>query len=221
MLYHHKAYINNSSTFLTKKTNVENKILDLFLYSHKLKFNEIEKKLGIRSNKLAYHLKDLIKKGILAKENDFYLLTETSEYLIPYLSSKKPVLPVILVHIGNKEFCFLHKREKRPFKNYLSLPGGRLILGETITQATSRIMKKYNIKAKFKKINSIFLEHVKKKGKIIHSFLLIFVSAETKSPVNLTNVKENKNKIISSDYKLITSEDSEIKIETVISKVNN
>ena len=38
----------------------EEKILELFLFHNKLKFNEIEKLTKMRSNKLDYHLKKLI-----------------------------------------------------------------------------------------------------------------------------------------------------------------
>ena len=198
---------------------MEKKILDLFLYNHKLKFNEIEKHIKIRSNKLAYHLKNLIKKGVLIKENEHYTLSETSEYLIPYLSEKKAVLPVILIKIGNKNSCFLIKRQKRPYKNLLSLPGGRLLIKEPINHAVERIMKeKFNIQVKFKQINSISLEHIKKNKKILHSFLLIFVSATTKQKLQKTNIEKNKKKIIKSDYKLITQKEKEIKIPTIYSK---
>ncbi len=149
---------------------MEREILNLFLHNHKLKFNKIEKELEIRSNKLAYHLNKLIKKGILTKQKDFYKLSKASEYLIPYLSNKKSPLPVLLIHIGDKNKCFLHKRKKRPFKNKLSLPGGRLKLGESIKQGVKRIIKRYNINAKFEKISSISLEHVKKKRRLSTPF---------------------------------------------------
>jgi len=55
-------FLRYSSKVLTK---MEDKILRLFLFDHKLKFNEIEKVLKIRSNKLAYHLKKLVSKGVL------------------------------------------------------------------------------------------------------------------------------------------------------------
>ena len=42
---------------------MKKEILQLFLYNDKLKFNEIEKSLKSRSNKVAYHLKNLIKKN--------------------------------------------------------------------------------------------------------------------------------------------------------------
>jgi ADP-ribose pyrophosphatase YjhB (NUDIX family) len=186
---------------------MEKEILDQFLYKNKLKFNEIEKSLKIRSNKLTYHLNKLIQKNILTKTKDSYSLSKSSEYLIPYLSNKNPVLPVILVSIKKKEKIFLIKRKKRPFIDKLGIPGGRLLMGETIKAATKRILKeKYNISCEFSKVNSISLEHVKKQNKIIHSFLLIFVTAKTNDKIDYINPNNNKNKIIPSDYNLIKNQ---------------
>lgn len=198
---------------------MEKKILRAFLHNHRLKFNEIEKITKIRSNKLTYHLKKLIKKNILNKKTDNYQLTETSENLIPYISDKKAVLPVVLISIKKEKSIFLYKRTKRPYKDRSSLPGGRIKLGETITQATERIMReKFRINCEFEKINSISLEHVKKNGKILHSFLLILVTATTKDKIKYTNLK-NREKIISSDYRLIKNDlNKETKIQNIISR---
>ncbi len=198
---------------------MERKILGLFLYNHKLKFSEIEKSLNQRSNKIAYHIKQLIKKEILMKQKDFYSLTKKSEYLIPYLSEKQHPLPVILIHIGDSKKAFLYKRGKRPFKDKLSLPGGRLLTNESISKSVKRIMRqKFNINAKLEKIKSISLEKVKKSNKTIHSFLLIFITAKTKDKLKLLSIEKTRTKIISSDYHLIKSKDSEIKFKTLISK---
>ena len=199
---------------------MKEKILKAFLYNNKLKFNEIEKIVKSRSNKLAYHIKNLVNKGILIKNNQTYKLSETSETIIPYLKDKQAILPIILIAITHKNKIFLIKRQKRPYKDKLSLPGGRILLGETIPQATQRIMKeKYNIKIKLTKINSISLEHVKKNSKILHSFLLILITATTKQKIVYTNPKNNKSKIISSDYKLINQDlNKELKIKKIISK---
>lgn len=193
---------------------MEKKILNQFLYNHKLKFSEIEKQLKIRSNKLTYHLNNLIKKGILIKTNEHYELSETSESLIPYLSENNTILPVILIALEKNKKIFLYTRVKRPFKGKLSLPGGRILINETPKKTCERILKeKFNIPATFTKINSISLEQVKRKGKLIHSFLLILVSAKTKKEIKYVNPKTNKSKIVSSDYKLIINDlDKEIKI---------
>ncbi len=199
---------------------MEQKILSTFLYNHKLKFNEIEKLLKARSNKLSYHLKKLGDKGTLDKEGDFYKLSETAESVIPHLTEKQSILPVILVAIKKGNKFFLYKRNKRPYKNLLSLPGGRILAGETIQQATKRIMKKFKINCNFKKINSISLEHVKKGDKIIHSFLLILITATTKNEIEYFDPHKLKSKIISSDYQLIKNNlNKKIKIENIVTRI--
>ncbi|MBI2047026.1 hypothetical protein HYT26_02590 [Candidatus Pacearchaeota archaeon] len=198
------------------------KILKLFQYNQKLKFSKIEEALGMRSNKLAYHLKNLAKKGILVKQGDYYSLSEASEYLIPYIAEKSAVLPAILVHIGNKNEALLYPRSKRPYKGLLSMPGGRILIGESLKDAVQRIARKiFNINARLEKIHSVSLEQVRKSGRLVHSFLLVFVSAKTRNKLKLTNLKKNKKKIIPSDYELLTNDLSkEIRIKTINSKVN-
>ena len=49
---------------------MENEILKLFAFNDKLRFNEIEDFLKTRSNKLSYHLKKLVKRGILIRNNN-------------------------------------------------------------------------------------------------------------------------------------------------------
>ena len=197
----------------------EDKILELFLFNNKLRFNEMEKSTKIRSNKLDYYLKKLIQDDKIIKEGKYYQLSESSEYLIPYISSKRSLLPIVLVKIGCGENFFLFKREKRPYKWKFSLPGGRIILGEDIADSAKRIMKeKFDMNVELKHIDSISLEHVVKNKNIIHSFLLILVSAETKQKISLVNIVKKKGEIISSDYKLITTKNLPIEINKIISK---
>jgi ADP-ribose pyrophosphatase YjhB (NUDIX family) len=197
-------------------------ILKLFQYNEKLTFTDIKDALNIRSNKLAYHLKKLTKKDILKNEEGYYFLSETSEHLIPYISEKNSALPVILIHVGNSKEALLYRRNKRPYHGLLSMPGGRILIGESLNDAVKRILKrKFNLDSQLEKIHSVSLEHVKKSGKLVHSFLLIFVSAKTKEKIALTNLKKNKSKIISSDYHLLlTHLSKETKIRTINSKTN-
>ena len=201
---------------------MESQISELFAYHRALKFSEIEKLLKIRSNKLAYHLKKLVTQGILTKSQETYSLAEPSELLIPYLSSKKAALPVILIHIGTTKEAFLIMRKKRPYDGLLFLPAGRLLLGETVPKATQRILKqKYGIKARFKSVHSISLEHIKKAKNILHSFVLFFVTATSSQTLPLTNVKHQKSKIIKSDYRLLTQDlKKSMKIPTILSRIN-
>lgn len=95
---------------------MEQKVITQFLYNYRLKFNEIEKSLKIRSNKLSYHLKKLKEKGILDKKREFYRLSENAETLIPYSTSKQSVLPVILITIKKIKKYFYIKEKKDPTK---------------------------------------------------------------------------------------------------------
>jgi two-component system alkaline phosphatase synthesis response regulator PhoP len=54
-------------------------IFQQFLNNYKLKFNEIEKKTKIASNKVAYHLNAMQKDLLLEKKNDYYQLTKNAE----------------------------------------------------------------------------------------------------------------------------------------------
>ncbi|MGY4884636.1 MAG: NUDIX hydrolase [Nanobdellota archaeon] len=201
---------------------MEKEIISLFLTNNKLKFNQIEKLLKIRSNKLDYHIKKLLNKKIIKKEGDFYGLTESSESLIPYISEKEAILPVILILIGDNKKAFLYKRTKRPYEGLLSLPGGRIILGESINKCVKRIMKeKHRIGANLQKINSISIEHLKKNGRIINSFLLIFITAKTKDKIVLVDIEENKRSIIRSDYNLIKNyQNKKINLDIINSKID-
>ncbi|MDP3881428.1 MAG: hypothetical protein Q8Q31_00940 [Nanoarchaeota archaeon] len=199
---------------------MEKKILSLFLFNKELKFSEIEKQLSIRSNKLAYHLHNLIKKEILIKTGEAYKLSDASENIIPYLSENQSPLPVLLIHLGNKNKAFLYKREKRPYKDYLSLPGGRLLNGESIIEAAKRIMlKKFNIRILSPKIKLVSLEHVKTRGRTVYSFLLILIKAETKEKISFFNIDKNKKKIIQSDYFLIKSQgQNNLNVKVLVSR---
>lgn len=198
---------------------MENKILSLFLYNDKLKFNEIEKQTKIHSNNLAYYLKKLTQEKILKKENGFYLLNKESEHIIPYLDSRTSILPVILICLKKENKIFLVKRTKKPYKDKLGLPGGRILLGENLKTSIKRIMRKYHINATLKKINSVSIEQVIKNKKTIHTFLLIFATAETKDEILYFDIEKNKKQIISSDYNLIKNDfGKEIEINEIISK---
>ncbi|MBI2632379.1 NUDIX domain-containing protein [Candidatus Pacearchaeota archaeon] len=198
---------------------MKNKIMSLFAFEFKLRFNEIKDKLKIRSNNLAYWLKKLVKQGIIVKDSNGYSLTETAEYHIPYFSSTRSALPIVLIKIGNKNQAFLYRRAKRPYKNLLALPGGRIFIGESPEEAAKRIMKsKFSIDILNPEFKNIFIEHIKSRDDIINSFILIIIKAFTLNSINLTNIKSNKKHIIKSDYEIINLKENKIKLKTINSK---
>lgn len=200
--------------------NNKEKIIELFVFHKKLKFNEIEKLSSMRSNKIDYYLKQLLKEGVLKKKDKEYFLSESAESLIPYVSLKQAAIPVILIKIQQGNKVFLYKRTKRPYQGKLSLPGGRIIVGEDLIGATSRIMKeKHGLTVKFKQVDSISFEHLIKSKKIINTFFLICVSAECGDNLTLVSLNKEKKNIIPSDYKLITQKSDNPKIHKILSRI--
>jgi ADP-ribose pyrophosphatase YjhB (NUDIX family) len=160
------------------------KIFTLFTKNSKLKFNEIEKAIKIRSNMISYYLDQMKKEGILQKKGDYYSLTNDAERYIPTLThlleNEVSPLPVVLIALTNKNKILLIKRNKRPYQNYWSMIGGKIKLKESFEEASIRhIFEKTGINAKFKQIKSVFHEHVTKDNQIKHSFILFFIQMTT------------------------------------------
>ncbi|PIN92883.1 hypothetical protein COU54_05165 [Candidatus Pacearchaeota archaeon CG10_big_fil_rev_8_21_14_0_10_31_24] len=198
---------------------MEQEILSSFTNKNQFSFNDLSKLLKIRTNKLAYHLKKLSQKGLVKKQNSLYELTEQAESKIPYFSEKSSPIPIILIELKNKSAIFLHKRNKRPYKDLYGLPGGRILVGESLQQATKRIMlSKFNIKINSLKLKSISLEHLKKSNTSINSFILITMQAKTSQKINYLSLERIKSQIISSDYKIIKQKPQKTTLKTIITK---
>jgi ADP-ribose pyrophosphatase YjhB (NUDIX family) len=211
---------------LSKKERSE--IFKLFLENNRLKFNEIEKCLKIRSNMVSYHLTSMVKEGLLVKKGEYYLLTEHAEKYIPLFSDIFGMdvgpLPIVLVAVVNKNSknnknILLIKRNKRPYKNYWSMIGGKLLLHEDIQEAAVRQVKeKTGLDSVFVSVNNVMHERVEGAGIIKHSFMLMFVKVVVKNMrfkethagelkwFNINKLESDKiisDKIIPSDYWLI------------------
>ncbi|MCK5321177.1 NUDIX domain-containing protein, partial [Candidatus Pacearchaeota archaeon] len=152
-------------------------IFKLFLKSFKLKFNEIEKETGIRSNMVSYHLEIMQKEGLLEKRKGYYLLTKNAERYMPIFSNligkELSALPVILIALINKNKILLMKRIRRPYKNYWSLIGGKMLLEEDFETASLRLVKeKTNLDCEYASLNSVLHERVQENKIVKHSFIL-------------------------------------------------
>jgi len=172
---------------MISKNRKINGIFSKFLYFDKLKFNEIEKKTGIRSNELAYLLKRMISGGILAKEGQSYILTPEYEKQIPNFSesSETSPLPVVLVAcVRDDGKLLLVKRKKRPYKDFWSLAGGRMRTSETIKNAALRILKeKTFIDSVFLSVNAVVNEKYGEKGKIKNAFVIFLTRVRALSAI--------------------------------------
>ncbi len=168
-------------------------IFKMFLENNKLKFNEIEKKLEIRSNMVSYHLEKMQTEGLLEKKGMYYYLTKEAERYLPILphiiGKEMSPLPVVLVAIMKKDKILLIKRKRRPYKNYWSLIGGKMLIEETFSKTSKRlVLEKTGLNSKFESINSILHEIVRGDEIIKHSFILFF----TKVIIKNEKIKESE-----------------------------
>ena len=171
------------SSGLAKKERED--IFKLFTENRRLKFNEIEKYIKIRSNMVSYHIEQMQKEGLLQKKDEYYFLTKDAEKYLPILShlvgKEMSPLPVVLVALINKDKILLIQRKKRPYRNYWSMIGGKILLEESIQEAAKRhIEEKTKINADFKSINSTLHERVLDDDLVKHSFILLFIEMTTK-----------------------------------------
>jgi len=74
----------------------------------------------------------------------------------------------------------LIKRDKRPYKGYWSLIGGKMLLEESFKEASLRqIKEKASLNGKYTSINGIMHERVKGEDVVKHSFILFFTKIKT------------------------------------------
>jgi 8-oxo-dGTP diphosphatase len=207
------------------------KIFKLFLNNQKLKFSEIEKETQIRSNMVSYHIEKMQEENLLEKRGEYYYLTKIAERYMPIFSNivgeELSPLPVILVALVNKNKILLIKRDKRPYKGYWSLIGGKMLLEESFKEASLRqIKEKTSISGKYISINGVMHERVNGEEVIKHSFILFFTKIKTNEtkfietkhgelkwfPISKISKKE---KIIPSDLWLIKNRlNSKIDVKT-------
>lgn len=169
---------------MNKKTAIASKkeqqdIFALFIKNHQLKFSDIEKTMALRSNHLSYHLDKLVYDGVLTKRDDFYVLTQDGEAMIPFFSQitgkEQGPLSIITAAIINGEKICLLQREKRPYKGYWGLIGGKLKLSESIRETALREAKEEtNLDCTFEKLVSVLHERVKEEDTVKHAFVIFF-----------------------------------------------
>ena len=193
-------------------------IFALFVKNHKLKFNEIEKQMEIRSNHLSYHLNKLVEDDILVKEDEYYVLTKEAEKMIPFFAhitgkEQGPLSIVAAASVNKNKICLL-KREKRPYKGYWGVIGGKLQLPESLKDTALREAKEEtNLDCSFDKVCAVIHERVVDDG-LYKVALVIFLVKLTTDQTNFKADEEGElewfdldnlpEKIIPSDKLMIT-----------------
>jgi len=209
-------------------------IFELFVKETKLKFSDIEKSLkekskidnkeSIRSNMIAYHLDALKTENVIEKSGEYWKLTKEYERLLPIFSNLSDMnlgpVCVVLVIATNKKTekkdinkILLIKRDKKPYKDYWSIFGKKMIIGESISNAAIRCIKEETgLDAKFNKMCAVLHERLKEDNEFKHAFLFVLTKVDVKEECQNSSVlkwfdikKLSKGKIIPSDIYMINN----------------
>jgi len=121
----------------------EQVLLRELLFSESVKVSEIRKKIGKDADK---SLDDLAKRGLVEIKGNVCRLTTEGMRHISYVQGdtvtqvSQPLMCVFpIVHKAGK--ILLHRRKKQPFYDYVGFPGGKLELGEAISDRLEKELK--------------------------------------------------------------------------------
>lgn len=141
---------------------IKGMILEL-LMKRDLSFSEILKQIKLRDHgQLNYHLKSLINEGLIMKKEEKYSKTPLGERMGVYINqfqSKEmyPISVVCAIIKNENDEILLMRRAKSPQKGKWSFPGGKVALGENLSEAAEReVLEETGIKLKFEKVAGFF-----------------------------------------------------------------
>ncbi len=119
-------------------------ILNGLRYANFVRFSEL-KPAAIESNLFMYHMRQLIKAGLVNKTEQGYGLSDTGKALMAKSSSKSlafrlqpTMLSVLCLHDPQLDMWLVTERLHQPFLNVIGFPSGKIHEGEHFAEAASR-----------------------------------------------------------------------------------
>jgi ADP-ribose pyrophosphatase YjhB (NUDIX family) len=122
-------------------------ILQQLIMNPRLRYAAI-KPHDVEGNLFMYHLKQLIKEGLVEKDSEgWYQLTTAGKLYADRLSLKSltprmqaRIVTLMAVEDGEGRWLF-YRRKRQPLFNMIGFPYGKIHLGETVQQAAQRELK--------------------------------------------------------------------------------
>lgn len=131
----------------TVNHHIQKYIIDVLMYTEVARFRDL-RPARTDTNLFSYHLKTLIKTGLVQKVENGYRLTGMGMSYVDRVSTEKRVVRmqpkiISMLLIQNSEGdILLHRRKKQPYINAWTLPYGKIHLDDTtIEKAAQREAK--------------------------------------------------------------------------------
>lgn len=122
-------------------------ILHQLIHNHRLRYADL-KPADVEGNLFMYHLKQLIKQGLVLKCDDGrYELSAEGQAYADRLSLKtltpraQPRIVTLIVLQNEAGEYLLYRRKRQPLLGMIGFPYGKIHLGETVAEAANRELK--------------------------------------------------------------------------------
>jgi len=164
---------------------LQQKIISRLIHRSGARFAELKPE-GLESNHYVYHLKSLIREGLVKKSGNLYQLTAKGKQLVDKLSLQdfreriQPKIVTMVACKNNRGEFLLYRRARQPFLGTVGFPYGKIHLGETILEAANRELKeKTGLSAKLKHRGEVYLT-VYENGDLVSQILChVFSGAQS------------------------------------------
>lgn len=161
---------------------IQQRILTTLMKIEKARFRDL-KVPDIDSNQFVYHLKRLLKGGLIIKNGITYRLTSKGKEYVGRLSSLnyqvriQPKIVTLIVAKDTQGRYLLYQRRLQPFINKVGFPYGKIHLGEKILEAAKReLFEKTGLKANLKHVGDAYVVSYETDELISHMLFHVFLA---------------------------------------------
>jgi ADP-ribose pyrophosphatase YjhB (NUDIX family) len=151
-----------------------------YLMREDLTFSTLLRTSGLHdSGQLNYHLRLLVRDGLIEKHRSKYRVTGMGERFGVYLKQFQlkemyPITLVCAVVFNSQGKLLFLKRAKSPQRGRWGFPGGKLVIGETLAEAAEReLFEETGLKLKAQRPLGFFPSRVYKRGELSYHANLV------------------------------------------------
>jgi 8-oxo-dGTP pyrophosphatase MutT (NUDIX family)/predicted transcriptional regulator len=175
--------------------HIQRDILRSLLSAPQVRFKDL-KPQGLESNIFMYHLKALIKDGLVEKTEGGYCLTSEGKHFVDranLASLKIRIQPktITILTVQNKKGDFIIlERLHQPFINHKGFPSGKIHYGESLSEAANReLFEKTGIQDVQLDFRGNFIMKYTKDGQIVNHIIGFVFSGviDTDEPLDYKN----------------------------------